>query len=352
MSNVPIVILTAMSVEYDAVRAELCDTRVQRHRAGTLFEVGHITGVNSGDAPQIALAVAGMGNQSAAVLAERAIAEFSPKAIVFAGVAGALKPHLELGDVVIASHVYAYHGGTSEDEGLKVRPRTWELSHRVRQLAEHLVRSGTWVRRLPESTRPRVRFGPIAAGEIVHYSATSSERRWLAEHYNDAIAVEMEGAGTASAAHLNDSLPAVVIRGISDYADSGKAGTDGAGWQSRAAGNAAALAIELAASLAAELPSMGGEQGDRPDDSSGKGLHGNYATDSAQVRVQAHTIYGGVRFGPDADLGAGASVVPEPAIESPSKIRNGIHWSYALLGGLAELAAKVATALSAIRGLI
>jgi 8-oxo-dGTP diphosphatase len=154
MSKVPIVILTAMSVEYDAVRAQLSDVQVRKHRAGTIFEVGHIAGQRSGNRCQVAIATTGMGNTSAAVLAERAIAQFTPKAILFTGVAGALRAHLELGDVVVAGHVYAYHGGTSEDDGRKARPRAWELSHRVRQLAEHLVRSGTWAQRLPEDTSP------------------------------------------------------------------------------------------------------------------------------------------------------------------------------------------------------
>jgi 8-oxo-dGTP diphosphatase len=351
MSKVPIVILTAMSVEYDAVRAQLSDIQVRKHRAGTLFEVGRISGQHAGSGCQVAIATTGMGNTSAAVLAERAISEFAPKAILFTGVAGALRAHLELGDVVVASHVYAYHGGTSEDDGLKSRPRAWELSHRVRQLAEHLIRSGTWAQRLPDGSPSQVRFGPMAAGEVVHYSATSGERRWLLQHFNDAIAVEMEGAGTASAAHLNDSLPAVVVRGISDYADSGKSGTDGAGWQSRAAVNAAAFAIELADGLAGELGDAGEGSGGRPGEDADEGRNSNFAMDNAQVRVQAHTVYGGIRFGPDADLGSAFSSVQARSADGPARLARAARWTCALISSMAELAAKVATALTAVRSL-
>jgi 8-oxo-dGTP diphosphatase len=350
INNVPIVILTAMSVEYDAVRAQLRDIQMREHKAGTLFEVGRIAGEHSSGDCQVAIAATGMGNQPTAVLAERAIAEFAPKAILFTGVAGALRQHLELGDVVVASYVYAYHGGTSEDDGLKARPRSWELSHRVRQLAEHLVRSGTWAQRLPEGTRSQVRFGPIAAGEVVHYSATSSERRWLTQHYSDAIAVEMEGAGTASAAHLNDSLPAVVIRGISDYADSGKPATDGAGWQSRAAVSAAAFAIELASILTAELGGMEEESRDHSEDDDA-GRQVNLARDNAKVRVQAHTVYGGIRFGPDADLGSASSAALTRPTGGPGKIVKAVQRGYALIGNVAELMVKVIAALTAVRGL-
>jgi hypothetical protein len=37
------------------------------------------------------------------------------------GVAGALRPSIELGDVVVASQVHAYHGGTAEDDSLRAR---------------------------------------------------------------------------------------------------------------------------------------------------------------------------------------------------------------------------------------
>jgi 8-oxo-dGTP diphosphatase len=359
MSNIPIVILTAMNVEYDAVKAQLSGIQARTHPAGTRFEVGRITGGRSEDGGcQVALGLTGVGNQSAAVLAERAIAEFTPKAILFTGVAGALKAHLGLGDVVIASRVYAYHGATSEDDGLKARPRVWELNHRIHQLAEHVIRSGDWARRLPSDPKPQVRFGSIAAGEIVHYSAVSAERRWLDEHYNDAVAVEMEGAGTASAAHLNDSLPAVVVRGISDYADSGKSATDSAGWQSRAAANAAAFAIELADCLARELPGAANrESADSSREGPGSGQPFNVATGNARVAVQAHTVFGGIRLGPDAlnpkeaSAGPAGSVIRGRPASGPGKITTAAHWLLGLVSSAAELAAKVATALTALRGM-
>ncbi len=141
----------------------------------------------------MALALTGKGNHPAAVLTERAITEFSPVAVIFAGVAGALQAHVALGDVVIATHVYAYHGATSEDDGAKARPRAWEISHKADQAARHVVRDGRWTQRLPVARGlPDVHFGPIAAGEVVQDSAISAEARWIRQHYNDALAIEME----------------------------------------------------------------------------------------------------------------------------------------------------------------
>ncbi|MGW1817899.1 5'-methylthioadenosine/S-adenosylhomocysteine nucleosidase family protein [Streptomyces sp. NPDC002125] len=248
MSNGPVVILTALNLEYQAVRRKLASPQVHRHERGTRFETGTVQGTSC----RVALGLTSKGNSSAAVIAERAIQEFSPAAVLFVGVAGALWDATRLGDVVMASHVYAYHGGTSEDDGLKARPRVWEAPHGISQLASHLARLDDWA----DSTSghehaPQVRFGAIAAGEIVQNSRISAEAKWIRQHYNDALAIEMEAAGVAQAGHLNRA-PVAIIRGISDRADGTKNSTDDRSRQPQAAANAAAFAIRLAVELSRE----------------------------------------------------------------------------------------------------
>lgn len=173
-------------------------------------------------------------------------------AVLFVGVAGALWDATRLGDVVMASHVYAYHGGTSEDDGLKARPRVWEAPHGISQLALHLARLNDWADSASgHEDAPQVRFGAVAAGEVVQNSRISAEAKWIRQHYNDALAVEMEAAGVAQAGHLNGA-PVAIIRGISDRADGTKNSSDDRNWQPQAAANAAAFAIRLAVELAAE----------------------------------------------------------------------------------------------------
>lgn len=242
-----IVVLTALELEYQAVRAHLTDVAERRHRAGTRFEVGRI---KSSPRNQIAIAVTGMGNLTAATLTERAIAEFQPEVMLFAGIAGGVKPWLQLGDLVVATKVYAYHGGRSEDDGLRSRPRAWETSHDVGQAARQLSRTKTWYSLLPAADNPpEVCFEPIAAGDVVLASKISSHAKELDEIYNDTAAVEMEGAGFAQAGHLNHGVRIGLIRGISDCADDTKGETDKEGWQQAAADNAAAFAIALAAAI-------------------------------------------------------------------------------------------------------
>lgn len=248
-----IVVLTALNLEYEAVRNHLSDTKIHRHPTGTRFEIGAVPGTDS----RIALTLTGVGNQSSAVLAERAIQQFAPMAVLFVGVAGALWDTPNLGDVVIASRVYAYHGGTSEDDGLKSRPRAWEAPHGINQLAQQLARSSDWKKRLPPgSGDPKACFGAIAAGEIVQNSRISHEAQWIRRHYNDAIAIEMEAGGVAQAGHLNGADVAIV-RGISDRANGTKSSDGDVEWQPRAAANAAAFAIQLAQQLTDERAETG-----------------------------------------------------------------------------------------------
>lgn len=241
------VVLCALNLEYQAVRAHLTSLQLREHPAGTRFEAGELAGTGW----QVALAVTGPGNIGAAVIAERAITLFAPDVLLFVGVAGSLKDKVRLGDVVVATRVDAYHGGTAAEDFL-ARPRTWPAPHRLDQLARELDRTSSWRERLPVPSPerpPEVHFRPIAAGEVVLDSRHSALFAQLRLHNNDAAAIEMEGAGITQAAHFNDSLPALVIRGISDQADGTKAAADREGWQKRAAAHAAAFATALLENL-------------------------------------------------------------------------------------------------------
>ncbi|MBL7492498.1 5'-methylthioadenosine/S-adenosylhomocysteine nucleosidase [Frankia sp. AgB1.9] len=306
MTRKPVVILTALDSEYDAVRQQMQDRRFRRHPQGTQFELGKVA---SGRC-QIALALVGKGNGAAAIIAERAITEFDPTAVFFVGVAGALRSNLGLGDIVVATHIYAYHGATSEDDGRKSRPRAWEIPHAIDQLAREVKRNGEWMGNLSDrGPAPSVHFGPIAAGEMVIDSKTSADARWLLDHYNDAMAVEMEGAGVAQAAHLNRSRPAVVIRAISDRADGTKQVSDRERWQERAVQNAAAFAVALAERVVAAEPMPDNA---KTSTATVKGtdmrdMTRNIASGNARVGMQAGNVRGDVKI----NMGRSAAQQPK-----------------------------------------
>jgi 8-oxo-dGTP diphosphatase len=177
-----VVILSALDVEYRAVRERLVTVRRLDSVAGTLFETGTLYAGG-----EVVLALTGKGHHPAAVIAERAISTFSPIAVLFAGVAGALTPDLNLGDIVVAPRVYAYRGAAAGG-GPMARPRIWEIDHRI-DLAAHRVN-----RRFDQ-----VRFGPVASGEVLPDPQDSPERRWVDEPYEDPLTIDMEAAGVAQA---------------------------------------------------------------------------------------------------------------------------------------------------------
>lgn len=279
------VILTALPIEYAAVRAHLSDLREQTHEQGTVYEEGTFQGEQSWD---VALVEIGAGNVKTAAEAERAMQHFRPRVLLFVGIAGGLKD-VRVGDVVIATKVYGYESGKAESESeFRPRPQAFGASYRLEQRARAEARRPNWLGRLkspPGEPRPRALLGPIAAGEVVVASRASEISRFIQENYGDSLAVEMEGRGLLEAASINERVDALVIRGISDLLDK-KADSDALGSQELAAAHASAFAFELLGNIEAaalqsapapgafpEYPPPQAEADVRIVDVSGKGHH-------------------------------------------------------------------------------
>lgn len=266
------VILTALKLEYLAVLAHLSAVREETWK-GTVYERGNF-GVGN-QLWQVGLVQTGAGNTNAAIEAERAIDYFQPGVVLFVGVAGGIKD-VKLGDVVAATRVYGYEsvkignasGKTGEAEWL-ARPDVGESSHTLVQRAMAEARHEDWQRRIRGGqvgdAAPEVFVGPIAAGEKVLSSIRSDIYRFLLSHYNDALAVEMEGRGVLRATHSNERVQALIIRGISDLIK-GKRKADAQGMQKVAADYASAFAFEILAKLPAsdyQQSESGAHQGNK-----------------------------------------------------------------------------------------
>ncbi|HOW95611.1 MAG TPA: 5'-methylthioadenosine/S-adenosylhomocysteine nucleosidase, partial [Mycolicibacterium fallax] len=72
------------------------------------------------DGHRVVLVGAGMGKVNTAVVATLLIERFGARAVVFTGVAGGLRPDLNVGDVVIADRVIQCDAGRIEDGRLRV----------------------------------------------------------------------------------------------------------------------------------------------------------------------------------------------------------------------------------------
>lgn len=220
-------IVTALGLEYNAVADRLSDRRAVVHPQGSRYETGLWKGAT------IAVAECGAGNTAAALECERAMSYFRPAALLFVGVAGGLKD-VALGDVVLASKVYAYESGKA-DNTFRTRPGVFTTDYALLQTAKLLARSA--------GLDFRCFVGAIAAGEKVISSVQAAEFAFIKEHYGDSLAVEMEGYGFLHAGYAN-TTPCMVVRGISDLiAD--KAVSDASGSQPTAASHASQVAFRL-----------------------------------------------------------------------------------------------------------
>ncbi|MFG2122941.1 substrate-binding domain-containing protein [Streptomyces sp. NPDC048710] len=231
-------ILTALQVEYDAVKGRLEDL-TRDVEGGTIFERGRLPGT----AWTVVLAQTGPGNDNAAVVTKHAHDLYRPRVLFFVGVAGGLKDGVGIGDVVIGERIYDYREKQSPDGG-HYRPREWEAPWWLLQHVRHMA--------FGREIAGRVRVAPIASGNVVLDREDSELGDLLRGNYDDAVAIEMESAGVRRAAQIVGGIDTLTIRGISDKADGGKRRADAGGSQEIAAWSAAAVAVRILASLPPE----------------------------------------------------------------------------------------------------
>ncbi|MER7918515.1 MULTISPECIES: hypothetical protein [unclassified Streptomyces] len=239
-----VVVLTALQVEYEAVRRHMADVHEDREPQGTVFDRGRIPGLGW----EVALAEMGPTNTRAALVTQSAIAHFGAEVVLFVGVAGALKDDVRLGDVVVARKVYSHHGGRESADGFAARPDAWQSPYDMDQLVRSARRNEPWAFLAPDArpaTPPRVHFEPIASGDVLLGFRDSETARRIRRHYNDAVAIDMESHGVAHAVGMKHGVRALFIRGISDSADQDKAAYDASGSQETAARHAAAFALRV-----------------------------------------------------------------------------------------------------------
>lgn len=298
-----VVILTALPVEYAAVRAHLTDVVRREDDYGTVFDCGRLadTGLVA------AVALIGEGNENAALITGQAYNLFGPRALLFVGVAGALSEDLEIGDVVVATRIYAYHGAKMNPGASLARPRAWDASWRLLQAAYRATHE-------PDVT---VHYKPIAAGEVVLNDRASNLSEHLEKNYNDAVAIEMESAGVARAAHVSGRLDTLTIRCISDKADGRKREADARGTQRLAASRAATIAVAVLREFAKSVVTRQhtGHDYDRAASAQPRATESPWATAAPVSRA---TQDPGARDLGTADLGAVAGLgAQDPGAQGP-----------------------------------
>ncbi len=243
-------ILCAFSDEL-ALLEQSVENAQPRQILGVRFLAGKLSGRN------VVIASSGVGKVNAGVAAALLIEHFKPSEILYSGIAGAVNPDLEPGDIVIAEKVFQHDLGTLGADGIQLRgarnpadgrrnPVFIDADPRLLRLAESAAKQMVSRKFEPagEGRIPRMIRGTVATGDVF---VASSEKRDELRKKHGADAVEMEGGAVAQIC-FQHSVPCLVIRSISDRADA-NARSDAGTFLAEAARNGARLVAAIVQKL-------------------------------------------------------------------------------------------------------
>lgn len=204
MTTQVIGLIGAMDEEVELLLGQL-ENKETTVRAGVTYASGTIHG------KQVVVCKSGVGKVNAAVTTQILIDFFGVSKILFTGVAGALHPELNIGDIVISSSCMqhdmdvtplGFARGVIPYQELSDFPADASLI----QLAEEACK---------EQAVNHYIVGKVLSGD--QFIASRDTVQTLYEELNGACA-EMEGSAVAQVCYMN-GVPYVVIRSMSDKAD-------------------------------------------------------------------------------------------------------------------------------------
>lgn len=191
------------------------------------------------------------------------VGHWKPNRVTMLGIAGSLEPdRLKLGDVVVPEEIFGYEVGDVVGRNFTFRPtldQTGALDFdRVRAFYNDPVQYPRWQQECLAAAKemglkklkrpPQLHLEPVASGNFVVKSVTHGRK--LRKEINSKIAaVEMEARGMYQALYMEaQRRDALMIRGISDYADTNKSKLEkqsNDGWRAFSVANAARLLLAL-----------------------------------------------------------------------------------------------------------
>lgn len=249
----PVLVLGALPAETQPVEAALSDRRPL-----TVLGVPAVSGLLDGR--PVVVAATGVGKVNAAMTTALLLERFTPAAVIFTGIAGALAPGLEPGDVVVGERLVQHDLVNHGEAGPVLRsvrspvdgsenPIVLTSSPELLALAREAARLLEAIPGAADRRGPRVLFGTIATGDSFVGSRARQEQL---RAQTAADAIEMEGAAVAQVCR-GLRVPFLVVRGLSDRAGDG-ARDEMQRNLARAAQNAARLALAVARGVADHWP--------------------------------------------------------------------------------------------------
>ena len=198
-------IIGAMEEEVAALK-EAMEVQETIERASMVFLRGELCGKD------VVIVRSGIGKVNAGICAQILVDRFGVDVLINTGIAGSLDAKIDIGDMVISTDALHHDMDASEfGDALGQVPRMDVLSFPA---DETLVKKAV---QASEKANPDIHTftGRIVSGDQFIASREVKER--IVKNFHP-LCVEMEGAGIAQAAYLNQ-VSYVIIRAISDKAD-------------------------------------------------------------------------------------------------------------------------------------
>ena len=161
---------------------------------------------------EVIVAKSGVGKVMAAMMTQRIIDTYKPRAVIFTGLAGGISSKVEIGDTLVAEDCIQ-HDLDASAFGFK-RGEIPYTPYRVLSCDKALVDAASFC--IPEEGKT-VRGRVLTGDQFITRRDLESHRYLVDELKGDAV--EMEGAGAGLVAVVN-KVPFLLIRTISDKADS------------------------------------------------------------------------------------------------------------------------------------
>jgi adenosylhomocysteine/aminodeoxyfutalosine nucleosidase len=197
-----IAIMGAMAEEIEPLLSKVTDIKRVEYAANTYYEANY-------RGKEVVIAYSKIGKVFASLTATILIEKFGCDRLLFSGVAGAIDPDLEIGDLVIAD------GLCQHDLDITA----FGHPHGFVPEGEVCISTDPYLRNIAKSVATKksikLKEGIIATGD--QFVANIEKKNWIAKMF-DAHALEMEGASVAVVCNAL-KIPFFILRAISDSAD-------------------------------------------------------------------------------------------------------------------------------------
>ncbi|HJV77566.1 MAG TPA: 5'-methylthioadenosine/adenosylhomocysteine nucleosidase [Paludibacter sp.] len=213
-------IMGAMPEEMDKIIAAITNKQIVE-RGSRVYYRGDLYG------QEVVAVFSRWGKVAAATTATNMILDFKVDRIIFTGVAGAISPQLNVGDIVIGQRLFQHDMDARPLMRRFEIPLTGKTSYEtpqqnvdtMAQAVHNFLKNNKEFRKIlaeQNIINPKMLIGDIASGDL--FISSTEMKQALIKNLPSVLCAEMEGAAVAQVCD-DYGVPLIVVRVISDTAD-------------------------------------------------------------------------------------------------------------------------------------